>query len=208
MMTSAYVLVTVVLILGGFLAVLGDRVGSKIGKKRLRLFNLRPRQTAIVVTILTGVVIAASSLVLLFGLSKSLRQGVFELDKLLADKRDAIKDLEVNLKTTKAQKDTVEQELSKAKKEQDAVQKRLSKINRYFKQSRSRLYQVSSQLKTLRTDIKSLVKERQDLLVQRLALSEQMGKLQTRARCVRRGSGFSGDFGGAQLLPASGRVHV
>lgn len=178
MMTSAYILVTVVLILGGLLAVLGDRVGSKIGKKRLRLFNLRPRQTAIVVTILTGVVIAASSLALLFALSKSLRQGVFELDKLMAERRDSIKELEKNLKTTKKQKDTVEQELSKAKKEQEYVQKRLLTINRDFKQSRSKLDKVSSQLKTMRTDIQTLAKERQDLIVQRQALSEQMGKLQ------------------------------
>lgn len=63
--------------LGGILAALGDRLGSKVGKARLTLFNLRPKQTAVVVTVMTGTVIAASTLGLLFGLSKSLRQGFF-----------------------------------------------------------------------------------------------------------------------------------
>lgn len=83
MMTSAAVLLAAVLILGGLLAVLGDRLGTKVGKARLRLFGLRPRQTATVVTVLTGILIAASTLGILFALSKSLRQGVFQLDEIL-----------------------------------------------------------------------------------------------------------------------------
>ena len=42
-MTSAYVLIFAVLILGGLIAALGDRIGTKVGKARLRLFNLRPQ---------------------------------------------------------------------------------------------------------------------------------------------------------------------
>ena len=90
-MTSAYILIVAILFLGGLLAVLGDRLGSKIGKKRMRLFNLRPRQTATVITIVTGFLIAASTLAVLFSLSKSLRQGVFELDQILKERRTAIR---------------------------------------------------------------------------------------------------------------------
>ena len=82
-MTSAYVLIIAILILGGSIAALGDRIGSKVGKARLRLFNLRPKQTAILITIGTGILISSSTLMVLFTLSESLRQGVFELDEIL-----------------------------------------------------------------------------------------------------------------------------
>jgi len=75
-MTSAYILIVAILLLGGVLATLGDRIGTKVGKARLSLFNLRPRKTATVVTIMTGCLISASTLGILFGLSESLREGV------------------------------------------------------------------------------------------------------------------------------------
>lgn len=177
-MTSAFILIAAILILGGLLAALGDRLGSKIGKKKLRLFNLRPRQTAILVTIVTGISIAASTLALLFGLSKSLRQGVFELDNLLNERRDAIKELENNLKTTKEEKNTIEKELQLAQSQQTTVQKHLSKLNQDYKLSRNQLDQVSNQLTTLRSDIQSLLQERQQLVEQRTKLSATINNIQ------------------------------
>ena len=82
-MTSAYVLIIAILILGGSIAALGDRIGTKVGKARLRLFKLRPKQTAILITIGTGILISSSTLAVLFALSESLRQGVFELDEII-----------------------------------------------------------------------------------------------------------------------------
>lgn len=177
-MTSAFILIAAILILGGLLAALGDRLGSKIGKKKLRLFNLRPRQTAIVVTIATGIAIAASTLALLFSLSKSLRQGVFDLDKLLSERRDAIKELEKNLSNAREEKTTIENELKTAQSEQLQVQKRLFKLNRDFKNSRSQLDTTSTQLKTLSSDIQSLLEERQQLVEQRNKLSETINNIQ------------------------------
>lgn len=178
MTTAGFILVLAVLILGGLIAVLGDRLGSKIGKKRLRLFNLRPRDTAIVMTISTGVVIAASTLGLLFGLSKPLRQGVFELDKLMEERRAAIKQLEKDLTVVREQKTKIEQQLDAAKKEQSLVQTKLTKINKQFKESRSQLGKVSQQLTSLKNDIEALVNEREQLLQQRNQLSGQIAQLQ------------------------------
>ncbi len=69
-MTSAYILILVVLIFGGLIAALGDRLGSKVGKAKLRIFHLRPRQTAVVLTVMTGTLIAATTLGVLFTFSK------------------------------------------------------------------------------------------------------------------------------------------
>ena len=60
MADGGLILILVVLILGGLIATLGDRIGTKVGKARLSLFNLRPRKTAVLVTVFTGVMISAS----------------------------------------------------------------------------------------------------------------------------------------------------
>ena len=50
-------LIVVLIITGGAIAFIGDRLGSKVGKKKLSIFGLRPRHTSIIVTIFTGVCI-------------------------------------------------------------------------------------------------------------------------------------------------------
>lgn len=40
-MTGGITLILVLALMGGLIAYLGDKLGSKIGKKRLRLFGLR-----------------------------------------------------------------------------------------------------------------------------------------------------------------------
>ena len=54
-------LIVILAITGGVIAYLGDRIGMKIGRKRLTLFGLRPKHTSILITILTGVFIATAT---------------------------------------------------------------------------------------------------------------------------------------------------
>lgn len=141
-MTSAYILILAILVLGGLLATLGDRLGTKVGKARLSLFKLRPKQTATVVTIITGTIISASTLGILFATSKSLRVGIFQLDEKLKELRQARQELtEVTL-----QKTEVEQQLAKAEKEQTAAQKKLDAINQYLQQAISRQAETAAKL--------------------------------------------------------------
>ncbi len=81
-MSTGYILILAVLLLGGVIATVGDRIGTRVGKARLSLFNLRPRKTATLVTIMTGTIIAASTLGILFAASEYLRTGVFQLDSI------------------------------------------------------------------------------------------------------------------------------
>ncbi len=177
-MTSAYILVAAMLILGGFIAVLGDRIGSKIGKARLKLFNLRPRQTAQLVTILTGTLIAASTLVILFTLSKSLRQGVFELDEILRQLRTVKADLD----QASSEKNQAKQALSEAKTEQTKAQTSLNQVKLNFSRARNQLKAASSQANQLRSDIQKLVTDRQQLLGQKAQLAQQFSQLQVQVQ--------------------------
>jgi uncharacterized protein (DUF3084 family) len=162
------------LVLGGLIAVLGDRLGSKIGKARLTLFGLRPRQTARLVTFLTGWLIAGSTLGILFTLSKSLRQGVFDLDQILKEKRE----VESELARVKQERNQVERELSVAKTEQTTVEGRLQDINQNFEQAQTQLKTISNQARELREDIKTLLTERQQLVQQKKVLSQQIARFQ------------------------------
>ena len=51
-------LILLLLALCGFIAYIGDLLGRRLGKKRLSVFGLRPKHTAILLTIVTGVLIA------------------------------------------------------------------------------------------------------------------------------------------------------
>jgi len=79
---SGWLLILTLLVLGGVLSTLGDRLGSRVGKARLSLFNLRPRNTAVLITVLTGSLISAVSLGLMLLVSQQLRVGLFELDQI------------------------------------------------------------------------------------------------------------------------------
>jgi uncharacterized protein (DUF3084 family) len=172
-MTSAYVLIVAIVLLSGVIAALGDRLGTKVGKARMRLFNLRPRQTAVVVTVITGILIAGSTLGILFASSKSLREGIFRLDEILKQLRVA----QAELNSIGGEKKAIEQQLRQTKQEQVAVQRRMKAINQNYLQARQRLQQVLGQAKKLNADIQMLIRERQQLNLQKLQLSQQNSAL-------------------------------
>jgi uncharacterized protein (DUF3084 family) len=58
---GAALAVLLLLALCGFIAYIGDLLGRRLGKKRLTVFGLRPKHTAILLTIVTGVLIAGVS---------------------------------------------------------------------------------------------------------------------------------------------------
>ena len=92
-----------ILILSGVIATVGDRLGYRIGKKRLSWFNLRPRHTAVVVTILTGIFISASSIVVLLVVNESLADGLFRYSEQVEEYKQQISDLEANIDTNQVQ---------------------------------------------------------------------------------------------------------
>ncbi|MGI0481650.1 DUF3084 domain-containing protein [Geminocystis sp. CENA526] len=173
-MTSAYILVIAILVLGGLIAALGDRIGSKIGKARLRLFQLRPKQTAIVITIGTGILISASTLLILFTFSSSLRQGVFELDEILKRRREITQQLE----TVEAEKERVERELSEAQKRQNSARELLTKTGKELSKTQTQLKSISSQSDKLKEEVGKIIAEKTVLLAEKEEIQQQREKLE------------------------------
>ena len=75
--------------LGGLISSAGDLLGSKIGKARFSVLKLRPKKTAILITILTGSLISASSLSLMILVNRQLRVGLFRLGDLQKKLQDS-----------------------------------------------------------------------------------------------------------------------
>jgi len=64
---------------------MGDKLGTKVGKRRMSLFGLRPKHTSIIVTIVTGLLVAAATVGVLTITSQSVRTALFGMDQLRAD---------------------------------------------------------------------------------------------------------------------------
>ncbi|MCC5658627.1 DUF3084 domain-containing protein [Nostoc sp. XA010] len=141
-MTTGYILIAAILILGGVIATVGDRIGTRVGKARLSLFNLRPKNTAVLVTIFTGGLISASTLGILFAADEGLRKGVFELEDIQTDLRQKRE----QLKTAETQKSQVESELNQARIAQAKAQQDLQLINQSLQAANAKQRQTQAQL--------------------------------------------------------------
>ena len=151
-MTAGYILVFVILILGGVIATVSDRLGTKVGKARLSLFKLRPRDTAVVVTVMAGSILSATTLGILFATSKPLRTGVFRIDEIQKRLNNARREL--NLATE--EKKRVETELSQARAAQAQAKANLEEINRSLQAANAEQAETQTKLKSLRAQLNNV----------------------------------------------------
>ncbi|NLM97188.1 MAG: DUF3084 domain-containing protein [Halanaerobiaceae bacterium] len=76
-------LIIAVILLSGLIAYLGDQIGMKVGKKRISVFGLRPKYTSIIITVFTGVLIAAFTITIILATNNSVRQALFNIQDVL-----------------------------------------------------------------------------------------------------------------------------
>lgn len=91
---------TVVAVLAGAIAYLGNTWGKEIGKKRLSIFGMRPKHTSNFITTITGSLIAVTTLTLILLFSDSARQmlaGVHRLRAQLISLEQQVRDIQVKL---------------------------------------------------------------------------------------------------------------
>lgn len=177
---SGWLLILALLVLGGVLSTLGDRLGTKVGKARLSLFNLRPRKTAVVITALTGALISAVSLALMLLVSERLRVGLFELDQLqerLRDSRTALVRSQAELRTRRAELESSRAEVGRAERgRRQALQGRTQALAAQ-RQAESARGRAASQLRTAEDRLGALRRSLQPLQAQRDRLEKQQARL-------------------------------
>ena len=166
-------LILVLAVVGGVIAFVGDRLGTRIGKKKLSIFGLRPRHTAVIVTIFTGICITTVTFGILAAVSENVRTALFGMDRLnamIAETRAALDVTAGQLKQAQNAQEKASSDLKKSKEEiarlegeQEnlyAESERLSAGNRALMVEKEGLISLNGRLsgenETLQADIQDL----------------------------------------------------
>ena len=133
------------IVTGGAIAFIGDKLGTKIGKKRLSIFGLRPRHTSMIVTVLTGGFITALSIGFMVLISQNVRTALFGMDELRA-----------TMNSTLAELDDATEELFKAQTE-------FERANENLRDSKREILSLKDEQEELRAESDRLKEEGQRL---------------------------------------------
>lgn len=98
--------VLTLMLISGIIAYIGDWLGTYVGKRRLTIFGLRPRVTALIVAISTGILITVFTLGVAATWSEDVKIALFSVDSLKAEKQK----LESETAVLKVEKAALEQE--------------------------------------------------------------------------------------------------
>lgn len=122
------ILVLTIALLGGVIALLGDRVGMKVGKKRLSLCGLRPKYTSMIITVVTGILIAGTTLLLLTLVSNDVRTALFRMKALqteLVQTRSDLDEAKTRLRQVEAETKALQESKVALEVERDRLHKEI-----------------------------------------------------------------------------------
>lgn len=193
----SFLVIIVTIFFGGLLAFLGDRVGMKVGKKRLSIFGLRPKYTSMIITVLTGFFIAGLTLMVLMLMSEYVRTAVFRLTIIQDELQNAVKrvdtltkqinekeaeikekDIQIEQKIEEILNKEIEYnklqaERQKVEKDLEVTSKQLVEAKRQFKQAEAALTVTKNELEIKQNRVLNLTSLRDELESQVTSLKSQ-----------------------------------
>mgnify|MGYP002338707658 CR=1 FL=1 len=196
-MMYGIVIIILLIILSGLIAYLGDQIGMKVGKKRISIFGLRPKYSSIIITVITGILIAALSITILLTVYGSLREAIFNINKVvlrlenldeeLKQKDEKLKNMqeEINTKSEEleilqTQKTNLESKLNDLQNELKMVEDELKNTKDELAITKKELTKTEEDLKSAEENIAALRKNR-DQLNQRISeLNDQKNELEAK----------------------------
>ena len=197
-------LILVLVLTGGGIAFIGDRLGTKIGKKRLSLFGLRPRHTSILVTIVTGFCITAVTFGIMAAVSENVRTALFGMEQLNASMHQTearLAQATGDLTAANEQKEQAAADLAVSKKDVDALKEqqeelraeseRLEEGNRALERAKAELMARNDTLQGQNNNLMhqndSLLSKNESLGEKNDALAATNQELGARAKALREG---------------------
>ena len=188
------VLIAVLVVMGGAIAFIGDRVGSKVGKKKLSLFNLRPRHTSVIVTIATGILITMLTFAVLAAASENVRVALFGMEKLNAEMKETQERLaseEKKLAAAEREQQKATEALKASQGEVEVLQKTQAELETHAREltdGNARLEEektaLTAQNEGLVTSNATLAVQNETLSSSNAALSAQNGTLSAENRAL------------------------
>lgn len=161
-MTYGILLLTVLIGGAGLVAWIGDVIGRRMGKARLSLFQLRPRHTAVLVTVLTGMLIAALTLAIILVTNSTLRKMIVRGPEIIRQNRTLVRQSARLIAEQKRLDRVVREGQSEARKAQEqltASRDQLKKANATVEELNKR---ISSQQSLLKAEQARVVQAREE----------------------------------------------
>lgn len=169
-------LIIIMAIVGGLIAYIADKMGSKIGKKRMSIFGLRPKHTSILLTVLSGIVISVLTIIVMAIASQSARTALFGMDKLQKELRQLNKD-----------KVVAAEALSSAKLQVDEQNKLIGQLDEKIKESTARNSAIEQKLASMNEKYILAQNEVQELSEARTKLNAEITELEETTKELRKG---------------------
>jgi uncharacterized protein (DUF3084 family) len=169
-------LILTLIVLSGVLAYLGDVLGMRIGKKRISLFGLRPRDTSRLITAVTGMFISIAVLITMTVISENVRTALF------------------SMKFIRGQLQSLTRELQESRSESQLMAINLLDSEKRLKEQEEKLLSVQNELATaqplleeIRQSLSTTQKERDQLEEEKKVLSASVEELRREAEELRKG---------------------
>lgn len=161
-------LIIIMAIVGGFIAYLADKMGSKIGKKKMSVFGLRPKHTSILLTVTGGTIIAVLTIGVMAVSSQSARTALFGMDKLQkelkllnAEKAEATVALDAAKERVGEQNKKISEldaKMQDSMRENDAMEAKLAEVNSMYSKAQEELTTLTESKAQLTSEIQELEK--------------------------------------------------
>jgi len=157
-MSGLLFLALLMVVVSGLIAYIGDLIGRKMGRKRLTLFGLRPRYTAIVISVAAGMVIALCTLAAAFIVSRPIRDAfiipretlqaqIEHLNTRLTEEKGKLHEAEMQSAQAKEQAEQALQQREQALLKVADVRKKLTNLEKSIEVKRAQLAKVQEDLK-------------------------------------------------------------
>ena len=193
-------------VMGGLIAYIADKLVSKIGKKKLSVFGLRPHDTSVLLTVLSGVLISLFSVGILAISSESARTALFgmeklqkELFRLTSEKNAAEKEYDKAMDALKDKNAAIvalDAKIREADAAKTAAEKNLLAANNSLNEARGQYEVTQGALVNAKNEVKSLTEARDKL-------NEEIKDLQEETEALQQGLAF---MRGGQMMYRSGEV--
>ena len=152
-------LIIALVIVSGVIAYVGDIVGRRMGRKRLSLFGLRPRHTAIAISVVSGMLITIFTLGAALLLNENVRLGFLRVDALRTELRGLraergrlaaeTKSLAARAKELEQERTKADAEIAKQQEELEATRAGLNEAKGDLKREQEKLSRTEERVKTI-----------------------------------------------------------
>lgn len=177
-------LIVALVVISGIIAYVGDVVGRRMGRKRLTVFGLRPRHTAIAISVIAGMLITIVTLAVAMAVSRDVKDGflrVAEMRRRQAELSRQIRELNDRMAGLDQTRKAAEKEVERRRAELDDTRRTLEDAHAELEHTQRELENASAALDRGEEAFKRLALSEANLARKKDELQRDIEKLRVQA---------------------------